>query len=245
MVQLFRKIRHRLLTENRFTKYLLYAVGEIILVVIGILIALQINNSNEYQKLRDREVILLTELRDNLVNDTLDLRYNIRNNNKRIRSNEVILQALTTSQAFHDSLTFHFGNLFGNFQFIENTSAWENLKSSGLDLISNDSLRNAISKLYSTHYQYLENFERGADDRYQWDHFYPQLLENLSIDTMWRHGSPVDFENLKEDRKFKETIKMNLFLRRSAQYLYEKTYDQVLSTLLVLDKHIQALKKKG
>ena len=47
MIKFFRKIRQRLLTENKFSKYLLYAIGEIILVVIGILIALQINNANE------------------------------------------------------------------------------------------------------------------------------------------------------------------------------------------------------
>ncbi|WP_350293747.1 hypothetical protein [uncultured Croceitalea sp.] len=47
MIKFFRKIRQQLLTENKFSKYLLYAIGEIILVVIGILIALQINNRNE------------------------------------------------------------------------------------------------------------------------------------------------------------------------------------------------------
>ena len=47
MIKFFRKIRQRLLTENKFSKYLLYAIGEIVLVVIGILIALQINNCNE------------------------------------------------------------------------------------------------------------------------------------------------------------------------------------------------------
>lgn len=47
MIKFFRKIRQRLLTENKFSKYLIYAIGEIILVVIGILIALQVNNWNE------------------------------------------------------------------------------------------------------------------------------------------------------------------------------------------------------
>ena len=50
MIKFFRKIRQRLLTENNFSKYLLYAIGEIVLVVIGILIALQINNGNEARK---------------------------------------------------------------------------------------------------------------------------------------------------------------------------------------------------
>ena len=47
MIKLFRKIRQKTLTENKFGKYLTYAIGEIILVVIGILIALSINNWNE------------------------------------------------------------------------------------------------------------------------------------------------------------------------------------------------------
>ena len=52
MIKFFRKIRQRLLSENKITKYLIYALGEILLVVIGILIALQINNWSEEQKRR-------------------------------------------------------------------------------------------------------------------------------------------------------------------------------------------------
>ena len=50
MIKFFRKIRQQLLTENKFSKYMIYAIGEIILVVIGILIALGINNWNENRK---------------------------------------------------------------------------------------------------------------------------------------------------------------------------------------------------
>ena len=50
MIKFFRKIRHNLINEGKTTKYLKYAIGEIVLVVIGILIALQINNWNEQRK---------------------------------------------------------------------------------------------------------------------------------------------------------------------------------------------------
>ena len=50
MIKFFRKIRQKMLTENKFNKYLIYAFGEIVLVVIGILIALQINTWNENKK---------------------------------------------------------------------------------------------------------------------------------------------------------------------------------------------------
>ena len=58
MIKFFRHIRKKLLSENRITKYTLYAIGEILLVVIGILIALQINNNNDARKARESEIKL-------------------------------------------------------------------------------------------------------------------------------------------------------------------------------------------
>lgn len=69
MIKFFRKIRQRLLTENKFSKYLLYAVGEIILVVIGILIALSINNWNEERKERNRLFNVYSLIAVDLSND--------------------------------------------------------------------------------------------------------------------------------------------------------------------------------
>jgi len=73
MIKFFRKIRQKTLTENKFSKYLLYAIGEIVLVVIGILIALQLNNAKENwhrEKLRQE---LLIELRSSMMQDTVTL----------------------------------------------------------------------------------------------------------------------------------------------------------------------------
>ena len=66
MIKFFSRIRKRLLTENKFSKYLLYAVGEIILVMVGILLALQVNNWNEEKKRRIEERDALMELRREL-----------------------------------------------------------------------------------------------------------------------------------------------------------------------------------
>jgi hypothetical protein len=66
MIKIFRKVRQRLLTENKFSKYLLYAIGEIVLVVIGILIALSINNWNAEQKMGKEEIGILNNLLDGL-----------------------------------------------------------------------------------------------------------------------------------------------------------------------------------
>lgn len=69
MIKFFRKIRQSLLTQNKMSKYLLYAFGEIILVVIGILLALNINNRNQ-QKINDDKITnILKEIQQDLVGD--------------------------------------------------------------------------------------------------------------------------------------------------------------------------------
>src|SRR6056297_3259375 len=64
MLKFFRTIRKKLIEEDNVRKYLLYAVGEILLVVIGILIALQVNNWNEERKAREAERFLLTSVKE-------------------------------------------------------------------------------------------------------------------------------------------------------------------------------------
>ncbi|MEO9503265.1 DUF6090 family protein [Nonlabens ulvanivorans] len=66
MIKFFRKIRKNLLSENKFSKYILYAIGEIVLVIIGILIALHINNKNEERKTENKIVSILKEVQHDL-----------------------------------------------------------------------------------------------------------------------------------------------------------------------------------
>ncbi len=73
MIKFFRKIRRKLLTENKVSKYLIYAIGEIVLVVIGIFIALQLNNWNENRKIKNIEQALLTDLKTEIKTSISDL----------------------------------------------------------------------------------------------------------------------------------------------------------------------------
>jgi len=241
MISLFRKIRQKLLSQNKVTRYLAYAIGEIFLVVIGILIALQINNANESNKLRKKEVILLSEMKNNLQSDLLDLEFNIEGNKDRLTSNQIILTALQDKRPFHDTLKGHFGKIFGNYQLSENTASWENLKSTGLDLISSDSLPNRISNLYSTRYPYLENVEKGLDDRYQWNFLYPLVLKNIAMDQIWVSARPQDYDALLANLEFQEALKMNVFIREFQQNQYEELHGIVMELVTQIDLHLTQL----
>ena len=74
MIKFFRKIRQNLIIQGKTGSYLRYAIGEIILVVIGILIALQVNDLNELRKQNNFEIEVLKEIRTNLKADLVEIR---------------------------------------------------------------------------------------------------------------------------------------------------------------------------
>ncbi|WP_445383073.1 DUF6090 family protein [Robiginitalea sp. IMCC43444] len=94
MIRFFRRIRQKLFTQNKFSKYLFYALGEIILVVIGILIALQINNWNEFNKDREQEKELLTQLQSEFESNLKQLDEKISMRNTMIRASFKILDII-------------------------------------------------------------------------------------------------------------------------------------------------------
>lgn len=144
MIKFFRRIRQKLLTESKFSKYLLYAIGEIILVVIGILIALQINNWNEERKLKNEERELLTNLNlsytrklNELENKNFTRAENIKGINKLL--NDISNQKRSIPD---DEMFKILGNLFIWNTVNEEFSVLEMLFNSGrINTISNDSLK--------------------------------------------------------------------------------------------------------
>ena len=130
MIKFFRKIRQKLLTENKFSKYLLYAIGEIVLVVIGILIALQINNWNETQKDQHELTNILQNIAMEMRVDALNLKDNLeyaKEENNRIKT---FLNNKDYSGFTRDSLQKSLQVYSYNFNW--RTSGFDNLKNSGI-----------------------------------------------------------------------------------------------------------------
>lgn len=147
MIKLFRNIRKNLLAEGKTSRYLKYAIGEIILVVIGILIALQINNWNENQKSKKDERYVLTEVLKNLEEDAV-LVDEIIIQRQKAKNAIFALQKFVNPEANHvDSLQFYMANLLTFERYFPINNAYEILKSKGLQL-SNDGLTTKISRYY-------------------------------------------------------------------------------------------------
>lgn len=149
MLRFFSKMRYKLAAENRVAKYLRYAIGEILLVVIGIVIALQINNWNEKEKAHRYEIKMLTESRKALVHDLDFFDYLVNERLAKTDSfNTILLDLHLKSLPVPDSLISQMRILNQGYLFYYNSGPYEAIKSSGMDKISNDSVRNALVQLY-------------------------------------------------------------------------------------------------
>jgi hypothetical protein len=175
MIKFFRKIRQKMLTENKFSKYLLYAIGEIILVVIGILIALQLNNLNENKKNDVFEKEILSQVQENLKSDKLVLKQIELNFMKAIASSKKILNA-EESQKTEDSIKIWLGAIIQFDRFQPLTNAYEVLKSNGLDRISNKQLRFLLGKYYDDESLRIIKSTNDIEIAFN-DHWIPILFE--------------------------------------------------------------------
>lgn len=150
MARFFRRIRQKLLRESKLTSYLAYATGEIILVVIGILIALQINTWNEQREQNQEEQRILTNLRTDLRNDISQLEINIESSLDRQANIDTLLDFLAEPDR-HQPQRFLdlFFPLFYESHFEVNSGTFdESLASGTIKYIRDESLRQQIFRYY-------------------------------------------------------------------------------------------------
>lgn len=148
-----------MLTENKFSKLLIYAVGEIILVVIGILIALQINNWNTEKQNRHLESEIIKEIHGNLQFDLLELQADITYIDSVSQSCKFMINHIKSNTSPNEKFFYAAATLRLAPHFDPNKSGYTLLTSKGVETILNDSLRKSISILYETKYPYYYKYE--------------------------------------------------------------------------------------
>ncbi|GAA4280302.1 DUF6090 family protein [Gaetbulibacter aestuarii] len=160
MIKLFHNIRKSFIQEGKTLNYLKYAIGEIVLVVIGILIALQVNNWNEDRKGEKFEHEILTLIDKNLEQDSIALSNELAKSELGIHCTDRLLEQVALKN-YNDSLSFWMGKIITFERFRSQSSAYEMLKSKGLENISDKKLQMALISYYD---QSLFNVYQAFND---------------------------------------------------------------------------------
>lgn len=146
MVNLFRKIRLGLFLEGNTGKYLKYAIGEIVLVMVGILLALQVNEWNSEKNRRKAEAIIIEQLIADLKKSEEEIKEIIKDIVDRARSSAIICHTFWKNDAPNDSIRTHFVKPLGNTIYSPTLGSARSLINSGnISLIQSETLKNAIT----------------------------------------------------------------------------------------------------
>lgn len=244
---IFKNIRRKLAAQNRATAYLRYAIGEILLVVIGILIALQVNNWNEQRKDRITERQLLTDIRKSL---ELDIENQINPNLtlaiKDSSNVAEIIQAIQDKVPFNDSLAGKFRSLMFSKNFSWEAGAYKEIEAEGIKLIENQKLKNAILKVYNMDYpetkNTISNFNNNLHEFYR-----PQMRNNFIFhysDPENTRFIPVDYKKLSKNYIFMNTLLTAKINFQNLTLSFRKLKVQVNDLIVALDDELKLKQDK-
>jgi hypothetical protein len=213
MIKFFRHIRKSLLMENKTGKYFKYAIGEIILVMIGILLALQVNNWNENRISRTKEKLLLKELNAEFLSNKAQLDSVLYFHKRSLKA----VQNIMSMFPINDLTTINIDSLSKNIYYSGWTYTFNPsqgitnslLNSSSFDLISNDTLRNLLIRWNDVVTDYQEEEMRAYNNYnsflkpYEKKHIiyhndYRLMLNDPRLDLEFL--KTIEFENYVRDR---------------------------------------------
>lgn len=240
MIKLFRHIRKNLLNEGKTYKYLKYAIGEIVLVVIGILIALGINNWNEERKESAAIKNVLVEIKDDLIQDKAELEFKILQRTEDFEAQNRIITALLTKSEFNDNIRSDLGhiNLFRPFYSV--SKGYELLKELNLGNLNDKALRVTLTKYYERDIPAVQ--QETADDKLEFETFWLPYARTNFIE--WEFGDyaiPENYSQILNDRTLLTAVKINLNNIYSTIKAYTVALNNALDLIEIIEKKYQAI----
>lgn len=252
MIKFFRNIRKSIISDHKTGKpvlpagrYLKYALGEIILVVIGILIALQINNWNEERKTKVLERTILAELKKSMHSDIENqIRPNIEQLDRDIDNINTIKLLLDDQLKYHDSISPKFRSLMFSKSFKWETTAYKILENNGVNVIRNPQLQESILRIYNMRYPevkyFLENFSNNLNL-----FFRPIMRANFSFeysDNLSTRYIPLNVTDLRTNQEFKNSVQTAFINFRNNLKAHKEIEIEVLKTIEMIDAELKSFK---
>ena len=224
--------------NNKIGTYVKYAFAEILLVMVGILLAVQVNNWNENRKLEIKEIKTLKELRSDLIQNSNDIEINISFLRSCLSSNEIIIYHIDNNIPYHDSLNFHFSNLYPYITFNVNETTYENLRQTGLDLISSDSLRLSISDLYANRFTSYRTFENIYMVEHHNNDIKPMYISEFDSFIYRSSAIPRNYNQLMNNPRNREIMFWTTEICKTFIQIQSSLKDHVNELLAQIDKEI-------
>ncbi|MEM1220366.1 MAG: hypothetical protein AAGH79_15700, partial [Bacteroidota bacterium] len=206
---------------------------------LGFTMAVWFNNWNADRRALEQQRQSLIEVQTALQRDLADVEINILGFGNRVEVLESFLAGLAqTPPSIPGSTLKYMGILHGWTSFISNKGAYETLKLRGMETISNDSLRQAISYYYEIRQQHILSTEKVYQDHF-FDHFKPQLMRHFTSKDM--SLAPVDLVQTKKDRYFKEVAGFAFSYEQMMLGIYENMVTEIETLAEQINQELERL----
>ncbi len=177
MIQFFRRIRQTLLSDNKYRKYLVYAVGEIVLVMIGILLALQVNNWNQLRIQKNKESSILIDLHKEFAQNKATFEPHLNRKIETKKQFETLIETIADPSS-DSPLKTRARGASGAITYDPSQSTIQSVIGTGMiNIISNDTLRYLLTNWNDLLQDYFEN-----------EAWHIQFLQNRLYDYETKHG---------------------------------------------------------
>ena len=250
MIKLFRNIRQQLLMENNTSKYLKYAIGEIVLVVIGILIALQVNNWNIERIDRKSELKFLKNIQLDLEKDLSSLSFLINFRKERIKGDSKLIQQINGAPIEDITIvTKNVVNTIMEQRFSPNNNTYVELSSSGnLNLISNNSIKSLLLELEALYklnnfgidheaFDYREYISKPLAKHVNLEQLTPVYLNEKTIE---EQGITTEsFKTLFESKEYKNGLYIISLTSKDMITLYEDIDNKSKQIIAMIQKEFK------
>ena len=217
-----------------------HAVGELILIVVGILIALAISDWNEQRVQRTEELALLSEVRNSLAADLETLEQDLAGTRESVGRIEMLLQVIDRKPPYIPEMDALFGAVYGIRSTNLNTLAYETLKSIGLQHISDPVLRQSLVKIYDHYFERIigaNQVETGVN----LDLMRPYFLRHFRDLKFSSSATPMDYHAVIADPWFLNMVEYRLTVLRGNQLnFYPEVIGEIRAMLEMLDAELDA-----
>jgi len=214
---------------------------EFLTIFIGIFSAFALDNWNEDRKDNNTEIKILSEINKGLSQDIRDIGINEYGHRSGLIAASYFEKLIFNKPLETDSLTIHYFNLLRDFISVQNISGYETLKSKGLEIVTNDSLRTEILALYENDYNSLRKLEENYSELQFFEHYHPDFNNAIAPNFILDQNGKVNGINrpLELSEKERKILLIDLWKISKNRIFMLKNYTEVKNKIKKLQQHIE------
>ena len=214
---------------------------EFLTIFIGVFAAFALDNWNENRKDNITQIKILSEISNGLSQDIKDISVNVEGHKAGLLATNYFGKIILKKQFQTDSLPFHYFNLLRDFISVQNISGYETLKSKGLEIVANDSLRTEILALYENDYNSLRKLEENYSELQFFENYHKDFDHSIASNFIMDQNGKINGIDhpLKLTEKEKKVLLVDLWKISTNRIFMLNNYTEVKNKIIKLQKRIE------